>query len=61
MTLPSDLNGLIYERFEKSVEEVGYSIRLSLPQPVTSSPDVPLVRSRRNPGIRLMPLKLQGF
>ena len=30
VTLPSDLNGLIYKQFNKSVEEVGYSIRKEL-------------------------------
>lgn len=30
VTLPSDLNGLIYKRFEKSIEEVAYSIMKDL-------------------------------
>lgn len=30
VTLPSDLDGLIYKQFNKSIEEVGYSIRKEL-------------------------------
>lgn len=30
VVVPSDLNGLVYKRFEKSVEEVGYSISKDL-------------------------------
>ena len=26
VSLPSDVNGMIYKRYEKSIEEVGYSI-----------------------------------